>query len=145
MGQLSKLFKDSATRMGLFYPAHYVIGSFRTFETARQVCQRLRDAGFADEDAFALAGQELIELENDESGLGSLVMQELSRFFATEQITTDEDLAKARHGAAFVAAYCPSEDTKARAIKIMEAGAPLAARYYGGAGIEHLAGDPVTN
>ena len=145
MNELSKLFKDSVTQLGLFYPKHYLIAVFRDLEAAQKVCQGLWDAGFAEEDAFALSGQALIDLEKDETGLGTLLMQELSRFFATEQVTTDQDLEKARHGAAFVAAYCPHDRAKEAARKVVEAGAPLAARYYGGDGIEHLAGDLVTN
>lgn len=145
MVDLSKQFKDSATQMGLFYPKHYLIAAFRDLEATGKVCQNLRDAGFAEEDAFAVPGQELLQLENDEAGLGNFLMQALSRFFATEQITTDADLEKARHGAAFVAAYCPQEETKELARRVVAAGAPLAARYYGGDGIEHLAGDLVTN
>jgi hypothetical protein len=145
MSELAKMFKDSATQLGLFYPKHYLIAAFRDLDAAQKVCHKLRDAGFAEEDAFAVPGRELIQLEKDEAGLGNFLMQGLSRFFATEQVTSDQDLEKARLGAAFVAVYCPQERLKEEAKKIIEAGGPLAARYYGGDGIEHLAGDAVTN
>jgi hypothetical protein len=145
MHGLSKLFKDSATHLGVFYPKHYLIAVYPDWGKAQSVCRKLQDAGFAKEDAFAIAGRELINLEKDETGMAGLLMQGLSRFFATEQVSTDQDLAKARRGAAFVAAYCPHQQMKEDAAKIVEAEAPLAARYYGAGGIEHLAGDFVTN
>lgn len=145
MNELAEKFKHSVTELGLFYPKHYLIAAFRDLATAEQARNNLRDAGFSDEDAFAISGPELIRLENDETGLASLLMQTLSRLFATEQVTTDQDLQRARHGAAFVATYCPRDELKETATRILQAESPLAARYYGGDGIEHLAGDLVTN
>ncbi len=145
MSKLSERFKDSVTELGLFYPKHYIIAAFRDLGAAEKTRNDLRDAGFSDEDAFSISGAELIRLENDETGLAGLFMQVLSRLFATEQVTTDQDLDKARHGAAFVAAYCPRDELKASAARIIHAESPWAARYYGGDGIEHLAGDLVTN
>src|SRR5258708_4230427 len=115
MSELAKLFKESVTQLGVFYPKHYLLAAFCDLPVAQLACRKLRDAGCAEEDAFVVSGRQLIEIENDEMGVGTFLMQALSRFFATEQICTDEDLEKARHGAAFVAAYCPKEQTKAEA------------------------------
>ena len=145
MSEVAKLFKESATQLGVFYPKHYLMAVFRNLADAEKACLKLRTAGFAEDDVFVLAGPQLIEMEKDEAGLGSFAMQALSRFFATEQISTDEDLEKARHGAGFVAVYCPKDETKGEAQKILGSEAPVAARYYGAGGIEHLAGDLVTN
>lgn len=63
-----------------------------------------------------------------------------ARFLPTEQMYRVSDLYLARHGAAFVAVYCPTEKTKQYAWEALQSEAPLAARYYANDGIEHLAG-----
>jgi len=86
-----------------------------------------------------------MDLAKEETGPGNFVMQALSRFFATEQKSHDSDLVRAEHGAGFVAVHCRTEELKSDAWVVLEPEGPLAARYYGIAGIEHLAGDFITN
>jgi len=145
MSALTGFFKESDTQMGVFYPKHYLIAVFRNLETAQAAARKLRLAGFAEGEVIAVPGQEIIELTREETGPGGLVMQTLSRFFATEQVSHDSDLALAHQGAAFVAVHCPTEDNKQQAWIAVHAAAPLAARYYANDGIEHLAGDFTTN
>jgi tellurite resistance protein len=141
MSLLTGFFKESDTQLGVFYPNHYLLAVFRNLETARQVVDKLRLAGFADNEVIAAEGQDFIELAKEETGLGGFLMQALSRFFATEQKSHDSDLDMAQHGAAFVAAYCPTEKTKQEAWNVLQPENPLAARYYANDGIDHLAGD----
>jgi hypothetical protein len=145
MSLLTGFFKESDTELGVFYPKHYLIAVFRNLETAQQAVKKLLHAGFAEDEAIAVAGQELIELAKEETGPGSFLMQALSRFFATEQMSHDHDLDLAQHGASFVAVHCPTETTKKEAWNVLQPEAPLAARYYANDGIEHLAGDFTTN
>jgi hypothetical protein len=141
MSLLSNFFKESDTQLGIFYPNHYLIAVFRNLETAQQAVKKLRLAGFTEDEVIAVAGRDFIDLAKEETGLGSFLMQTLSRFFATEQISHDSDLDLAQHGASFAAVHCPTEKTKKEAWNVLQPEAPLAARYYANDGIEHLAGD----
>jgi len=98
-------------------------------------------AGFASDEVIATDGAEVLRLAQEETGLGSVLMQSLSRFFATEQVYTDHDVEHARHGAGFLAVHCPTELTKAEAWRLIQPEDPVDARYYGSDGIDHLAGD----
>ena len=145
MSQLTGFFKESDTQLGVFYPKHYLIAVFGDSRAAQQAVNELWTAGFAEDEAIAVAGQEFVDLAKEETGPGNFVMQALSRFFATEQKTHDADLMRAQHGAGFVAVHCVTEETKQQAWAMLQPEYPLAARYYGSAGIEHLAGDFTTN
>jgi len=145
MSLLTGFFKESDTQLGVFYPKHYLIAVFRDSRAAQKAVQDLWTAGFAQDEAIAVAGQEFVDLAKEETGPGNFVMQALSRFFATEQMTHDSDLDRAKHGAGFVAVHCPTEESKHTAWSMLQPEGPLAARYYSAAGIEHLAGDFTTN
>ena len=145
MSSLAGFFKESDTQLGVFYPKHYLIAAFPNLEMAKPTAAKLRLAGFAADEVIAVGGQDVIELAKEESGPANFLMQALSRFFATEQMSHDRDLDLAQHGAAFVAVHCPTEKNKQEAWKVIEREAPLAARYYAGNGIEHMAGDFTTN
>jgi len=145
MSLLTGFFKESDTQLGVFYPKHYLIAVFRDSRAAQLAVQGLWVAGFAQDEAIAVAGQEFMDLAQEETGPGNFVMQALSRFFATEQKTHDSDLERAQHGAGFVAVHCLTDESKQQAWAMLQPQSPLAARYYGAAGIEHLAGDFTTN
>jgi hypothetical protein len=141
MSVLTNFFKGSDTKLGVFYPEHYLVAVFRNPRTAAHAVKKLWDAGFERSDAIATDGRAVIELEKEETGLAAFVMQAMSRFFSTEQLFTDHDLKHARHGAGFLAVHCPTEDLKQTAWDLVKTLDPLDARYYGAVGIEHLAGD----
>lgn len=145
MSVLADFFKGADTKLGVFYPNHYLVAVFRDPETAALVAQKLWNAGFERSDAIATDGKAVVELDREETGLAGFVMQAISRFFATEQVFTDHDLEHARHGAGFLAVHCPTDDLKKRAWNIVKVDAPLDARYYGSDGIDHLAGDVKTD
>ena len=138
---LTNFFKESDTRLGVFYPNHYLFAVFRALEQAQQAVRKLRLAGFAEDEVISVSAQDFIALAKEETGLGSFLMQALSRFFATEQMSHDSDLDLARHGAAFAAVHCPTAKAKQEAWNVLKSESPLAARYYANDGIEHLAGD----
>jgi hypothetical protein len=110
MSVLTNFFQESDTQLGVFYPNHYLIAVFRKLETAQQAVKKLRLAGFAEYAVIAVTGQDFIELAKEETGLGSFLMQALSRFFATEQMSHDSDLDLAQHGAAFGSALPDRKD-----------------------------------
>jgi len=141
MSRLSVFFKDADTKLGIFYPNHYLVAVFRNMAAAGLAANKLRVAGFASDEVIATDGAEVLRLAQEETGLGSVLMQSLSRFFATEQVYTDHDVEHARHGAGFLAVHCPTELTKAEAWRLIQPEDPVDARYYGSDGIDHLAGD----
>jgi hypothetical protein len=145
MSLLTGFFKESDTQLGVFYPKHYLIAVFHDSRAAQQAAKELWSAGFAQDEAIAVDGQEFVDLAKEETGPGNFVMQALSRFFATEQKTHDADLERAQRGAGFVAAHCLTDESMHRAWNILQPQSPLAARYYSASGIEHLAGDFTTN
>jgi hypothetical protein len=145
MSLLTNFFKESDTKLGVFYPEHYLIVVFRDLDTARRSVTKLRQAGFDEDEVIAVEGREIIELAKEETGPGHLIMQSLSRFIGTEQMSHDSDMKLARLGAAFLAVHCVTEQEKQEAWAALEPEAPIAARYYSGDGIDHLAGDFSTN
>jgi len=138
---LAGFFKESDTKLGIFYPNHYLVAVFRNVAAAGLAATKLRMAGFASDDVIATDGAEVLRLAKEETGIGSLFMQSLSRFFATEQVYTDHDVEHARHGAGFLAVHCPTDSAKAEAWRLIQPEDPLDARHYGTDGIDHLAGD----
>src|SRR3954452_7520925 len=101
MSLLTGFFKESDTQLGGFYPKHYLIAVFRDSKSAQRAAQSLHQAGFSEDEAIAVTGQDFIDLATEETGPGNFVMQALSRFFATEQKSHDADLNRAQHGAGF--------------------------------------------
>jgi hypothetical protein len=140
MSTLSKFFKETHQAFGVFYPLHYLVAVFRNLGAAQQVAQKLRYLGFAEDDVIAVEGGDFIDLEREESGIGNVLMQELSRFIGAEQISTDHNLELAHSGAAFVLVHCPTEKTKKEAWDVMKPSEPLAAHYYSKGAVDHLAG-----
>jgi hypothetical protein len=143
MTELGTFFQRSHT--ALAHPHHHVVAMFPSLEIAQQTARKLRTAGIHEDDVVAAAGAEVVALAREETGIGTLLMQALSRFLATEQKYVDGDLEQARHGAGFLAVHCPTERVKQEVWKIVGAESPLDARYYATGGIEHLAGDLKTD
>lgn len=140
MSTLADFFKETHTALGIFYPLHCLVAVFPSLDAAQEVSKKLRYAGFAEDEVIAVQGSEFIELEKEETNLGSFLMQALSRFLATEQISTDHNLDFAHRGGAFVVVHCPTEKTKNEAWDVMKPLAPLAAHYYSKDSVDHLAG-----
>jgi hypothetical protein len=145
MNNLVDYFKTSGTRLGVFYPTHYLIAVFRDPAGSEFAIHKLWNAGFAPSDAIAADGKAVLEFDKEETDLAGSVMQAISRFFATEQVFADHDLEDARQGAGFLAVRCPTDELKNTAWSLVEPEGPLDARYYSALGIEHLAGDFKTN
>jgi hypothetical protein len=140
MSRLSEFFKETHTALGVFYPLHCLVAVFPDLAAAQQIARKLGDAGFAGDDVIAVEGTDFIELEKEETGLGNLLMQEISRDFGAEQISTDNNIELARRGAAFVVVHCPTDNTKKIAWDTIQPSAPLAAHYYSRVLVDHLAG-----
>ncbi len=141
----ASFFKESHTSFGVFYPMHYIVAVFDTLSAAHRVEKNLRGANFRDDDLIACSGPEFIEFEKHETGLGGAIMRALSRFFKTEQLSTDHDLALAERFAAFLFVYCPRDSQKQRAWDIVQQESPIAAHYFDRGSVEQLAGNVNTD
>lgn len=145
MSRLADFFKETHTALGVFYPLHCLVAGFPSLDAAREVARNLENKGFGKDNTITVAGAELVELEKEETGLGSYLMQKLSRFIGGEQISTDHNLEFADRGAGFVVVHCRSEKEKEEAWNVMRPFKPLIAHYYTRGSVDHLAGGFSTN
>jgi hypothetical protein len=137
----TSFFKESDSRLGVFYPEHYIIATFRTPELTQQAAQALRGAGFSEDDVSAIPASGILEFFEEfraQAGPWAGVMTMLSRAFGTEQVFADADVASARAGAGFLAVYSPSEDDKSRIHALLTPFEPVAMHWYSAGGIECL-------
>jgi hypothetical protein len=141
MSVQASFFKESHTSLGVFYPIHYIVAVFDTLAAAHRAEKNLRNAGFRDEDLFVATGPEFIEFEKRETGVAGAIMQGISRFFKTEQLSTDHNLALAERYAAFIFVHCPHEKSKNKAWDIIHEELPLVAHYYERFSVDQLAGE----
>jgi hypothetical protein len=141
---LATFFKGSDTQFGIFYPTDYLVAIFPDVAIARRAEHALGLGGFLDEDVIAAPGEEIVRFAEEHlqnSSLWGMLMRQLSRIFATEEVYADYDLILARQGAAFLAAYCPTEKRKDEAWEIIEHFDPIKARHYELGCVEHLRGE----
>jgi hypothetical protein len=57
MSLLTGFFKESDTQLGVFYPKHYLIAVFRDARAAQKAVKELWAAGFAEDEAIAVAAR----------------------------------------------------------------------------------------
>ena len=144
MTTLTSFFKGSDTKFGIFYPTDYMVAVFSKMPAALLAERALGCEGFGEEDVIAVPGDEVIrfyEEHLEHTGVMSLLMQRLSRMFATEEVYTDHDLKLARKGAAFLAVYAPNAERLKEVWDIIRPFDPVAARHYALDGVEHLVGE----
>jgi hypothetical protein len=140
---LAEFFHGSEAKFGIFYPTGYLLAAFANLTTAQRVARALEFSGFSGE-SRAVPGEELVRLEVEEQnkgGLWGLMMQELSRLIATEEVYNDHDLMLARKGAAFVIVHCPTPERRHQAWELIKPFNPMVARHYALDGIEHFRGE----
>lgn len=61
MTTLTHFFKESESSLGVFYPKHYIIATFPTFDETQRAAQALRKAGFSDDEVLAVPGSEILK------------------------------------------------------------------------------------
>lgn len=141
MTALTAFFKESDSSLGVFYPKHYLIATFRTFAATEQAAQALRGAGFGEDEVLAIPGSGILAYFEDfrkHSGLWAGVMTMLSRGFGTEQVFADDDVHNAQAGAGFLAVYSPREAEKELIHALLTPFEPLAMHWYAPGGVESL-------
>jgi hypothetical protein len=141
---LAEFFKGSATQMGVFAPRGYVVALFPDLAGALKAERNLLDAGFPPEEVVAVPGEDVVNLVKEHAshaGVGTIVMQGLSRMFETEEVYADHDFKLASRGAGFLAVHAPGDAQKHQAWKLIEPADPIVARHYSGLGVEHFKGE----
>jgi len=144
MSVLAEFFKGSDTQMGIFAPRGYLVALFPDLSAAVKAERSLLDAGFPPAEVIAVPGEDVVRLVNEEashSGVGTLVMQGLSRMFETEEVYADHDFKLASRGAGFLAVHAPSDAKKHEAWRLIEPANPIVARHYSLTGVDHLKGE----
>jgi hypothetical protein len=141
MSTLTKFFKESDSTLGVFYPKHYIIATFPTFDKTKEAAQALRKSGFSEDEVLAIRGDQILkyfEEFHSNAGLWSGVMTMLSRAFGTEQLFADEDVVRARAGAGFLAVYSPEASQGAQIRELLKPFEPGAMHWYEAGGIQCL-------
>ena len=141
MSQLASFFKGADTRLGVFYPEHYIVATFLSLDRANAAARSLRQAGLTADEVIAVSGSDFLNLMREETTPLGVVMTAISRFLDTEAHYSDRDARDARRGAAILAVYCPGERRKRSVWGMIEVLHPIRARYYAASGVEHLAGE----
>ena len=137
--ELYQFFHGSPTTFGVFYPTHYVFASFPSFENAKNAAKILQAAGYVE--SVATSATETVRFMNEiraEVGLWGALMASISRFFGTEEVFADIDVAKAEEGAAFLAVYCRREEHAEHIRDLVLPFEPLAMQLYLPGGIRSL-------
>lgn len=144
MSVLAEFFKGSETQMGIFAPQGYVVALFPDLAAASKAERSLLNGGFPPDEVIAVPGEDVVRLVKEEAGhagVGTLVMQGLSRMFETEEVYADHDFKLASRGAGFLAVHAASDAKKHQAWKLIEPANPIVARHYSRMGVEHFKGE----
>jgi hypothetical protein len=137
--KLYRFFRGSATTLGVFYPTHYIFASFPSLEHAKNADKALQAAGFIE--CVTASPAETFRFMNEirsEVGIWGILMASISRFFGTEEVFADIDLAKIEEGAAFLAAYCRREEHAEHIRDLVMPFEPIAMQLYLPGGIRSL-------
>jgi hypothetical protein len=139
MNELATFFQEPSETLGVFYPKHYVIATFPSFEMAGKASHALRSEGFYQ--SLAVPGTDALEFFEDlraQHGLWGEVMTEFSRFIDTEATLMDKDIQRARRGAGFVAVHSQNELETKRVRDIIEPFEPISVHWYLPTGIQSM-------
>jgi len=141
---LADFFCGCETQLGIFAPRDYLVALFPDLAVAKKAERSLLDAGFPEDQVIAASGQDVVLLAKEHarhSGLGTLLMQQLSRMFETEEVYADHDFKLCSHGAGFLAVHTPNGPAKHKAWMLIEPADPIVARHYSLRGVEHFKGE----
>jgi hypothetical protein len=139
--ELYGFFHGYRTKLGVFYPTHYIFAAFSSFQLAKSAAGKLEGAGFSRDELVAVTAGETMRFFNEmkaDVGLLGELMTNLSRFFGTEEVFADIDIAKSHQGAGFLAVYCPQEDEAERVRDVLEPFGPLSMQLYLPGGVRSL-------
>jgi hypothetical protein len=144
-GRLWNFFGPAPVNMGMFYPTGFVAAVLPSFEAAGRALKSLRAAGFQEDDAIAVSGEEMSAFLKDlraRSGVWGQLMGALSRMIGTEQLFTDVDVDLARNGAGFLFVYSTDEASARLILETLNPFAPISVQRYMTGAVEGLVKPP---
>jgi hypothetical protein len=141
MTTFTGLFKESSSKLGVFYPTYYIIATFQSFEKAREAEQAVRKLGIGDDEMASVPADEMLTFFEEfraNSGVWSGVMTMLSRGFGTEQVFADDDIDSALKGAGFLAIHSKEEELTKRLQALIAPFQPITMHWYAPGGVHLL-------
>ncbi|MCE5234083.1 MAG: hypothetical protein ABFC67_00620 [Mizugakiibacter sp.] len=140
MKQRWAFFKEADRSFGLFYPRHYVVAGFDTYERAQTVARQFIEAGFAHDDVAAATGPFVAQRLESRRSANWLqrIEASIAEAVGTEAGYIEDDLKLARRGGAFLFVYVPDAAAGKRARLLLRRSHPVYARRYHPLGIERL-------
>lgn len=133
-------FRQSDTSFGTFYPKHYIVAGYRSFDEAQAAENAFTESGVDAEDVRAATGDFVVnqlEAHQDANMLERAEMH-VAEFAGTETGFLNEDAALAHSGGAFLFVYAPDDDHLQRARSVFQRHRPKYARRYLQIAIERL-------
>lgn len=141
MADVATFLKESSTKLGIFYPNHYIVATLPSDGAARQAESAIRASGIPEEDVLSMSPDEMrafLLRHRDEQGVTGNVMTGISRALGDDATFVDDDLARAERGAGFLLVHCPSSERVPVVKDALKPYAPVAMHWYRGEGIESL-------
>jgi hypothetical protein len=133
-------FKQSDTSFGTFYPKHYIIAGYPSFDAARAAESAFTESGVDANDVRAATGDFVVnnlEAHHDANWL-QRAQAHVAEFAGTESGFLADDADLARKGGAFLFLFAPHDQHVAHARSIFAAHRPEYARRYLHVAIEHI-------
>ncbi len=133
-------FKQSDTSFGTFYPKHYIVAGYPSFDAAHAAERAFTESGVAADDVRAASGDFVVKQLEAHHGANWMQQSEsqVADFIGTEAGFLEEDAELARRGGAFLFVFAPDERRVAHARKVFAQHRPAYARRYLRVAIERI-------
>jgi len=144
MEQQWDFFKTYETSMGVFYPLHYIIAGYDSFDEAQAAEAAFRESGVATEDVRAATGEfvaKQLETRSDRNLLDK-IEDAVVKHIGTEEAWVTEDKMHVDDGGAFLFVYAPEDQDVANAKTVFATNPPVFARRYLRIAIEQIVRNP---
>ncbi|HET7932332.1 MAG TPA: hypothetical protein VFL63_13215 [Rhodanobacteraceae bacterium] len=139
-------FRQSDTSFGTFYPKHYIVAGYPSFDAAQAAENAFTASGTSGNDVRAATGDFVVnQLEaHKEANWMERTQAHVAEFAGTESGFLQTDAELARTGGAFLFVYAPDDDHVQQARTIFTTHRPAFARRYLQVAIERLI-EPATS
>ena len=120
--EIRGFFKETDSSLGIFYPTHYIVASFRDYDAASAARAALLEAGVPQSDVLTLPGAEMaafLREFREQKGTAGDVMTSVSRFLGDDATFVDDDIARGERGAGFLIVYCATGEESSRLRDLM--------------------------
>lgn len=133
-------FRQSDTSFGTFYPRHYIVAGYPSFDAAQAAEDAFTSSGTSAKDVRAATGDFVVnQLEaHQEANWLQRAEAHLAAFAGTEAGFLQTDAELARRGGAFLFVYAPDDDRVEQARTVFALHRPDYARRYLQVAIERL-------